>query len=157
DNKIGCIAATPPIDVVAGRYEMRLTLAAPGESGRSVEVEIEIRSPSDILAIETFRPEIGLGCDHAVTFDVASSDQIELAIRTTSPAAVTISALHLRRTSPQVMSLSATPVVPAKTWRNLFRLGAVGLVTPQGILAQAGASGTVGYVWVPYRAGRYEM
>ena len=163
ENRTGCIACTPPLYVKAGRYEAHLSLVdrrTERSNNAGGEIALEIQSGLDILASETYKLEPGRDINTILPFDVtgdlAATGYVQLKIQTTSPAVVSVRALHIPKVSDDV-PMRLQSFQGSALWADRFRLGTVGRATPRGVLARAGLAGLVGYMLVPYRAGHYEI
>ena len=166
ENKTGCIAYTPPLDLDCGHYELFLDAIDVSTKNSDPDPEapivIEIWSGSEVLAMQTAKRGSNAGSLAPQAFEVtkaiaASGAGVELSVRTITPAAISIHGLRVEKTAGKVAPSPSLAALAAKEWLAFFGMGPAGLKVEQGVLAPAGKAGNVGYVQRPFSPGRYEV
>ena len=160
---MGWLAYTPAMDIACGHYELFLNVVDTGandaEASLEDTLEIEIHSEAEILAIQTWGREPNAQTDPLLAFDVTeeiASGGIQLYIRLTRPAAISVRGLRVERTSNELASIR-WPVLPqAKKPLSYFHIGAVGFREGRGVSSRPGRAGNLGYIQRPFPPGRYE-
>lgn len=163
-NEVGRVAYTPPMDIPPGHYELFLNFADVSANDTELSPEdsitIEMYSESTILAVQSCKPERNAGSDFRMTFDVtdetALGTGVELFIRATAPAAISIRGVRVERTSNKNAASRSAAMPLAKDRLSYLHVGAAGLQTKRGIRARPGKAGNIGHIRHPFPPGRYE-
>ncbi len=157
-DKLGCIAATPPMTIAPGHYKSFADIASVGaDLGKKDCITLEAWSGSELIAIENGTPGNKQPFEFDVTEEV-SRRGIDLRIRAIAPSAVLIRGLLVEKTS-DIVALSLVPAaLKLENWLPFLQTNLSAHLDQDGITVSEGREefAVYGPFWT-LPVGSYEL